>query len=75
MLTEQLINLLLDLRHLIRSGYRSVAGKLGPFRAVKTGLGERPKKRGSPEEQNIYRRIQSFYCSIIMTILRILRVL
>jgi hypothetical protein len=59
---------LLDLRHLIRSGYRSVAGKLGPFRAVKTGLGERPKKRGSPEEQNIYRRIQSFYCSIIMTI-------
>jgi hypothetical protein len=28
-----------------------VAGKLGPFRAVKTGLGERPKKRGSPEEE------------------------
>jgi hypothetical protein len=25
-----------------------VAGKLGPFRAVKTGLGERPKKRGFP---------------------------
>jgi hypothetical protein len=45
----QLNKLLLDLRHLIRSGYKSVAGKLGPFRAVKTGLGERPKKRGSPE--------------------------
>jgi hypothetical protein len=40
--------LLLDLRHLIRSGYRSVAGKLGPFQAVKTGLGERPKKKGIP---------------------------
>jgi hypothetical protein len=39
---------LLDLRHLIRPGYKSVAGKLGPFRAVKTGLGECPKKGGFP---------------------------
>jgi hypothetical protein len=47
------MEVVLDLRQLIRSGYRSVAGKLGPFRAVKTGLGERPKKRGSPEETHL----------------------
>jgi hypothetical protein len=41
--------LLFDLRHLIRPGNKSVAGKLCPIRAVKTGLGEHPKKRGFPE--------------------------
>jgi hypothetical protein len=49
--------MVLDLRHLIRSGYKFVAGKLGPFRAVKTGLGERPKKRGSPEKLELRRII------------------
>jgi hypothetical protein len=43
------LGLVLDLRHLIRPGYKSVAGKLCPIRAVKTGLGEYPKKRGFPE--------------------------
>jgi hypothetical protein len=35
-----------------------VAGKLGPFRAVKTGLGECPKKRGFPENKNLDRIIK-----------------
>jgi hypothetical protein len=64
---------LLDLRHLIRSGYRSVAGKLGPFQAVKTGLGERPKKKGIPRRIELRKNQQPFYCSIINdSILRVL---
>ena len=61
----------LDLRLQFRTGYSSVAGKLGPFPAVKTGLGECPRKRGSPEKLELRSIIRqenrSFYCSNSLT--------